>query len=102
MAVTKWGIPAAVGCDGAEIGKCRVAGNETGEVDIYLRRYGRTRGLSVHVKRSPPNPARQPQQSSRSGLAPIDHRGFARKAGEIIAKAVESAGQEARRRRKGK
>jgi len=34
MAVTKWGIAAAVGCDGAEIGKCTVAGNETGEVDI--------------------------------------------------------------------
>jgi hypothetical protein len=56
----------------------------------------------VRVQRPRPNPARQPQQSSRSGLAPIDHRGFARKAGEIIAKAVESAGQEARRRRKGK
>ena len=54
------------------------------------------------MKRPPPDPARQPPQSSRSGLAPIDHRGFARKAGEIIAKAVEHAGQEARRRRKGK
>ena len=63
---------------------------------------GETRGLSVRVKRSPPNPARHRQQSSRSGLAPIDHRGFARKAGEIIAKAVEHAGQEARRPRKGK
>jgi hypothetical protein len=56
----------------------------------------------VRVKRSRPHPARQQQQSSRAGLAPIDHRLFARKAGEIIAKAVEHAGQEARGRRKGK
>jgi hypothetical protein len=61
------------------------------------------KGLSVRANRSRSDrPARQRQQSSRSGLAPIDHDRLARKAGEIIAKAVEKAGQEARGRRKGK
>jgi len=42
------------------------------------------------------------KQSSRSGLAPIDHGRFARKAGEIVARAVEKARDDAGRRRKGK
>ena len=60
-------------------------------------------GLSVRAKtpRSDP-PGPQQQQSSRSGLAPIDHGRLARKAGEIIAKAVEKARDDAGRRRKGK
>jgi len=57
----------------------------------------------VRAKRPPSRPpTRQRQQSSRSGLAPIDHDRLARKAGEIIAKAVENAGNDAGRRRKGK
>jgi len=60
-------------------------------------------GLSVRAKRPRSGtPNRQRQQSSRSGLAPIDHDRFARKAGEIIAKALEKVGHETRGRRKGK
>ena len=60
-------------------------------------------GLSVRAKRPRSDPpTRQQQQTSCSGLAPIDHVRLARKAGEIIAKAVEKARDDAGRRRKGK
>ena len=60
-------------------------------------------GLSVREQKPRSSrPAPQRQQSSRSGLAPIDHDRLARKAGEIIAKAVENAGRDAVRRRKSK
>jgi len=60
-------------------------------------------GLSVRAKRPRSDPpTRQQQQTSRSGLAPIDHVRLARKAGEIIAKAVQNAGHDAGRRRTSK
>lgn len=63
------------------------------------------RGLSVREKRPQSGPPtrqklqRSPYRETRTpGLAPIDLGRFARKAGEIIAKAVENAGHDGRRR----
>jgi hypothetical protein len=65
-------------------------------------------GLSVRATRPRSGPPtrqqlqRSPYEARMPGLAPIDHGRFARKAGEIIVKAVENAGHDAGRRRKGK
>jgi hypothetical protein len=64
---------------------------------------GEMEGLAVREQRPRSGPLTgQRQQSSRSGLAPIDHGRLACKAGEIIAKAVENTRRDAGRRRKGK
>ena len=66
-------------------------------------------GLSVPAKTPQSGPPtrqelqRSPSHETRTpGLAAIDHGRLARKAGEIIAKAVEKARDDAGRRRKGK